>query len=194
MICKTGVSRNFAKLLKKRHWHRCFPVSFAKFLRTLFLPEHTRWLFLFIVALLDYSILWLLFFTDINRCISLRWNVHEIYHKSQEKFLKGIHQEGWSWCVIRGRSRAATTSKMERFVTNHYHKALHLGCCSSPRSASDTHVASIYLKQIYFDAEIYKTNSKPFLMNLDAFKNISGSCFWNMLFSTVPFRTFLTTD
>ena len=35
-------------------------------------------------------------------------------------------------------SRTAATSKMERFViiVNYYHKALHLGCCSSPRSAS----------------------------------------------------------
>ena len=29
-----------ATLLKKRHWHRCFPVHFAKFLRTLFFTEH----------------------------------------------------------------------------------------------------------------------------------------------------------
>ena len=27
-------------------WHRCFPVNFAKFLRTLFFTEHFRWLFL----------------------------------------------------------------------------------------------------------------------------------------------------
>ena len=44
---KEGVLRNFAKftgklqappatLLKKRLWHRCFPVNFAKFLRTPF--------------------------------------------------------------------------------------------------------------------------------------------------------------
>ena len=32
--------------LKKRPWHRCFPVSFAKFLRTSFLTEHFRWLLL----------------------------------------------------------------------------------------------------------------------------------------------------
>ena len=43
--------------------------------------------------------------------------------------------------VIRGGSRTAATSKMERFVIivngfQDYHKALHLGCCSSPRSAS----------------------------------------------------------
>ena len=35
-----------ATLLKKRLWHRCFPVNFAKFLRTLFFAEHLRWLFL----------------------------------------------------------------------------------------------------------------------------------------------------
>ena len=48
--------------------------------------------------------------------------------------------------VIRGGSRTAATSKIERFViivndfqlpaVNYYHKVLHLGCCSNPRSAS----------------------------------------------------------
>ena len=37
------VARNF---IKKRLWHRCFPVNFAKFLRTTFLTEHPRWLLL----------------------------------------------------------------------------------------------------------------------------------------------------
>ena len=68
MFCEKGVPRNFAKflgkhlcqclffnkvagfslffLLKKRLWHWCFPVNFAKFRRTLFLPEHRRWLLL----------------------------------------------------------------------------------------------------------------------------------------------------
>ena len=32
--------------LKKRLWHRCFLVNFAKFLRTSFLTEHLRWLLL----------------------------------------------------------------------------------------------------------------------------------------------------
>ena len=31
-----------ATSLKKRLWHRCFPLSFAKFLRTPFLIEHLR--------------------------------------------------------------------------------------------------------------------------------------------------------
>ena len=34
------------KLLKKRLWHRCFPVNFAKSLRTPFFTEHLRWLLL----------------------------------------------------------------------------------------------------------------------------------------------------
>ena len=35
-----------ATLLKKRLWHRCFPVNFAKFLRTPFSTEHLWWLLL----------------------------------------------------------------------------------------------------------------------------------------------------
>ena len=59
---KKGVLRNFensqkstcarvsfliklqAFFLKKRLWHRCFSVNFAKFLRTPFLTEYLRWL------------------------------------------------------------------------------------------------------------------------------------------------------
>ena len=29
--------------LKKKLWHRCFPVNFVKFLRTPWLKEHLRW-------------------------------------------------------------------------------------------------------------------------------------------------------
>ena len=35
-----------ATLLKKRLWHRCFPVNFAKILRKRFLQDITRWLLL----------------------------------------------------------------------------------------------------------------------------------------------------
>ena len=35
-----------ASLLKKRLWHRYFPVNFVKFLRTSFLTEHLWWLLL----------------------------------------------------------------------------------------------------------------------------------------------------
>ena len=37
-----------ATLLKKRPWHRCFPVNFAKFLRTLFLQNTSGWLLLYL--------------------------------------------------------------------------------------------------------------------------------------------------
>ena len=33
--------------IKKRLWHRCFPVNFAKFPRTPFFTEHLRWLLLY---------------------------------------------------------------------------------------------------------------------------------------------------
>ena len=68
VLCKKGVLGNFAKftgkhlcqslffnkvaglrpatLLKKRLWHRCFPVNFAKFVRTPFIIEHLWWLLL----------------------------------------------------------------------------------------------------------------------------------------------------
>ena len=35
-----------ATLLKRRLWRRCFPVNFAKFLRTTLFTEHLRWLLL----------------------------------------------------------------------------------------------------------------------------------------------------
>ena len=37
-----------ATLFKKRLWHKCFPVNFAKFLRTFFFTEHLRSLLLHI--------------------------------------------------------------------------------------------------------------------------------------------------
>ena len=43
VFCKKGWP---ATLLKKRLWRRCFPVNFAKFLRTSLLTEHLRWLLL----------------------------------------------------------------------------------------------------------------------------------------------------
>ena len=44
VFCKKGPRS--ATLLKRRLWHRCFPVNFAKFLRTSFFTEHLWWLLL----------------------------------------------------------------------------------------------------------------------------------------------------
>ena len=71
VFCRIGVLRNFAKftpkhlsqslffnkvaslrpatLVKKRLWLRCFPMNFAKFLRTPFLTEQLRWMLLYLV-------------------------------------------------------------------------------------------------------------------------------------------------
>ena len=65
VFSKKGVLRNFTKftgnhqcqsltsckpqavtLLKKKLWHRCFPMNFVKFLRTPFFIEHLWWLLL----------------------------------------------------------------------------------------------------------------------------------------------------
>ena len=62
VICKKGVLKNFSKftgkhlfwslffaglrpatLVKKRLWHRCFPVNFANFIRTPSFMEYLRW-------------------------------------------------------------------------------------------------------------------------------------------------------
>ena len=40
-----------ATLLKKRLWHRCFPVNFANFLRTPLFAEHLSWLLLNVVLM-----------------------------------------------------------------------------------------------------------------------------------------------
>ena len=54
VFCKKGVIRNFKnsqentsdRILKKRLWHRCFPMNFAKSLRTPFLQNASRRLLL----------------------------------------------------------------------------------------------------------------------------------------------------
>ena len=58
IFCIKGVPRNFTKFTGKqlcqslffnkvaRLWYRCFPVNFAKLLRTPFFTEHLRWLLL----------------------------------------------------------------------------------------------------------------------------------------------------
>ena len=92
VFCKKGVLKNLAKftakhlcwslffILKKRLQHRCFPVNFAKFLRTLF-TEHLRWQLLHIdklnkkcqfhvLILLFYKIITSIFLLFINwRCV-----------------------------------------------------------------------------------------------------------------------------
>ena len=56
VFCKKGVLKNFAKLTGKhlcqRLWHWCFPVTFAKVLRTALFIEHLQWLLLMAISCL----------------------------------------------------------------------------------------------------------------------------------------------
>ena len=54
-------------LLKKRLCHWCFPVNFAKFLRTSILIEHMRWLIFNNITLLNSSTKMLILSLD-NMC------------------------------------------------------------------------------------------------------------------------------
>ena len=56
-----GVLRRSATLLKKRLWHRCFPVNFPKFSRTPFFIKHLRWLLLYIFFSIFYIFLLYIF-------------------------------------------------------------------------------------------------------------------------------------
>ena len=71
-----GEKRDFglrsATLLKKRLWHRCFPVNFAKVLRTPFLTEQDRWL------LVEKEQKWIICrksITKIGLLVNLRWQL-----------------------------------------------------------------------------------------------------------------------
>ena len=47
----------FATLLKKRPWHRCFPVNFVKFLRTASFTGHLWWLLLKVLRIISVHVL-----------------------------------------------------------------------------------------------------------------------------------------
>ena len=81
VFCRNGILSNFAKftgkylcqslyfnkvgpatLLKKRLWHRCVPVNFAKFLRTPFLKKTSGQLLLYMNNLGKFTLLFLQFY------------------------------------------------------------------------------------------------------------------------------------
>ena len=70
-----------------------------------------------------------------------------------------LYEYSMDYINTRGESRTAATSKMERFMiivngfcniedvveaVNYYHEALHLGCCSSPRSPSQYNALKVH--------------------------------------------------
>ena len=69
VVQRSSVKKVFLEVsqLKKSLWHRCFPVNFAKFLRTLFSTDHLRWLLLYLTICTSYFLvlhLVILFFLE----------------------------------------------------------------------------------------------------------------------------------
>ena len=106
----------------------------------------------------------------------IRWNsshcqLVELF-KSKENFKEKVDlgnnwKTAWPRIILELRvgSRATATSKIERFViivngcVNYYHKALHLGCCSSPRPAfvvySDCTILTLYVLNVWSSRKFY---------------------------------------
>ena len=91
-----SVLRNFTKftgkyldlpatLLKKRLWHRCLPVNFVKFLRTLFFTEHLWWLLLY-VTIWARSV-----FEQVSEAVVHRFSSKQVFSKTSEKHLCWRH-------------------------------------------------------------------------------------------------------
>ena len=55
-LCQCWLRLRPATLLKKRLRHGCFPVNFAKFLKTPFLTEQLRWLLLFLKKTISFTV------------------------------------------------------------------------------------------------------------------------------------------
>ena len=71
-----------ATLVKKRLWHRCFPVNFVEFLRTPFCTDYLWWLLLVILTRIDWELL------SLKRSVKL-----EIFELQQEICMT-IHHTG----------------------------------------------------------------------------------------------------
>ena len=131
VFCKKGVLRNFTKfsgkhlcqnlffnkvaglrpatLLKKNLWHSCFPVNFAKFLRTAFLTEHLRvavyvyfMTFMFILYLCTRNNFWRCQ-QKLNNDWLNEWKFTWRELISADQFLRhfaGLNLCGWdAWCL-----------------------------------------------------------------------------------------------
>ena len=74
-----------AILLKKRLWHRCFHVNFAKFLRAPFYTKHLRWLLLFLFTLYFNTFVYNLFIYQVRFALILQTFFHCLADDSERK-------------------------------------------------------------------------------------------------------------
>ena len=75
-------------LMKKKLWHRCFPVNFVKFLRTPFFIEHLWWLLLQFMYFI-YQLFYTLFFSYFTLFL-LYYFSFVISNKMSESFVDKI--------------------------------------------------------------------------------------------------------
>ena len=61
------------------------------------------------------------------------------------EFLSSSYKNKYFFGSVKEIASNVHRTKNEEAVVNYYHKALHLGCCSSPRSASGGLAFIIYL-------------------------------------------------
>ena len=119
-----------------------------------------------------------LFKWEIMLLLEIFWKLQGIY------FLVVVNPGQVTNFKCRGGSRAAATSKMERFVIVAlrfitYHKVLHFGCCSSPRSASEIADSISDFKILNFRLKTEKfITTKQNLQNALAFVYLFGLMFF----------------
>ena len=70
---------------KMRPWHRCFPMNFAKFLRTPFLRNTSGRLVLDIFILIDYSVI-----LDLPEAVAQRCSVKKVFLKISQNSPENI--------------------------------------------------------------------------------------------------------
>ena len=66
----------------QRLWHRCFPVTFPKILKTSFFVEHIRWLLLVFQIHIDLMMLFLLVSSNLND--SFKWENKDIINRCEK--------------------------------------------------------------------------------------------------------------
>ena len=92
-----------AILLKKRLWHRCFPMNFAKFLRTPFVTEHLWWLFWKFAIIHNW---WRIFqlltsYRTVSPIFISSWKVlHQNYIIRQRHCVKSVQIRSDFWSVF----------------------------------------------------------------------------------------------
>ena len=103
-LCQSLFSINFLlpkALLKKRPSYRCFPMNFAKVLRTPLFIEHHRWLLLILLGWLKWILcLWILWILSLTIVSKLRLGICRIGSFGNLWDIDKVDIEGTHWVCI----------------------------------------------------------------------------------------------